>query len=394
VDLAGFDTRHQPAHPAPLLTAQDVHQIAFHQPRPGQPGYDEDQVDELLDRVEATLRSEDDLTAEQVHQVRFNQAEPDRPGYDAHEVDVFLDLVADTLRSTPQPRQAVAPAQGAHATSTKLKPAFGLSPADVRGVRFHKPRPGNRGYHEGEIDAFLERIEATLRGEDDLTAMEIQEAEFSPAPPGQFGYDQDDVDTFLDLVVVTLERTPPKPVRVKASTPPLTATDVRTVSFGKPPRGRRGYQEAQVDRFLDRVEETLLGRDDLTARDVREVKFSRPLIGRRGYDEDQVDAFLSRVEQQLADGLARRIPRITTWKELRQLKLPQASGAQRGYRVAQVDRLLEEIGIALDGMLGATSDEVTRAKLTQSLLAGQGYDRAFVDELLPELAAELRKRGR
>jgi DivIVA domain-containing protein len=394
VDSAGFDTRHQPAHPAPLLTAQDVHQIAFHQPRPGQLGYDEDQVDELLDRVEATLRSEDDLTAEQVHQVRFNQPEPGRPGYDGHEVDVFLDLVADTLRSTPQRQQAVAPAQGAHATSTKLKPALQLSPADVRGVRFHKPRPGNRGYHEGEIDAFLDRIEATLRGEDDLTAMEVQEAEFSSAPPDQFGYDEDDVDTFLDLVVVTLERTPPKPVRIKASTPGLTAIDVRTVSFGKPPRGRRGYQEAQVDRFLDRVENTLLGRDDLTARDVREVKFSRPLIGRRGYDEDQVDAFLSRVEQHLAGGPARRIPRITTWKELRQLKLPQASGAERGYRITQVDRLLEEIGIALDGMLGATSDEVTRAKLTPSLLAGQGYDRAFIDELLPELAAELRKRDR
>ena len=419
--MAGFPTRqHTPAHPAPLLSAQDLRQVAFHRPPPGLPGYDEQQVDDFLDRIEATLLGRDDVGEQEVRRMRFR---PARPGYHAAEVDVFMDLVAETLRSTPQRRQAVAPAQGAHATSTKMRPAPRLTPQDVRGVRFHKPRPGNRGYHEGEVDAFLDRVEATLAGRDHLTATEVQEVEFPFAPPGRVGYDEDDVDTFLDLVVVTLERAPappprPRPVPDDATAPvhpirdavpaeaaparddagarPLTARDVRTAAFGKPPRGRRGYQESQVDRFLDRVENTLLGQDDLTAQEVREVRFSRPVFGRRGYDETEVDTFLARVEKQLRDSPPgpRAIPPITTWQQLRALRIPQAGPNQRGYRTSQVDRVLEEVGIALDGMIGASSEEVANTRFALALMNGQGYDRAYLDELMPLLVTALRRRGR
>lgn len=37
----------------------------------------------------------------------------------------------------------------------------------------------------------------------------------------------------------------------------LRPVDVRNVAFGKPPVGRRGYDESEVDAFLDRVERTL-----------------------------------------------------------------------------------------------------------------------------------------
>ncbi|WP_211304214.1 DivIVA domain-containing protein [Umezawaea tangerina] len=378
------------------MSADDVSQVVFHRPPAGELGYDEDQVDAFIDRVEDTLRSKDQLVAADIRAMRFPFAVPGRLGYYAAEVDMFLELVAETLESTPQRRQAAAPALGAHATSTKMQPPPRLKPEDVRGVRFHKPRGNTPGYHEGEIDAFLARIEATLRGEDDLTALEVQEIEFGEATADQFGYDEDDVDTFLDLVVVTLEASPPLPVKQRTVEAPLTARDVRTASFGKPPRGRRGYQESQVDKFLDRIEDTLLGQDTLSAQDVREMKFSRPLIGRRGYNEDEVDAFLARVERQLADspGSPGRIPPITSWKQLRQVRLPPAAADQRGYRSAQVDRMLEEIGIALDGMLGATSGDILKVRFAHALMNGQGYDCAFVDELMPRLAAELQRRGR
>ncbi|MBB5807552.1 DivIVA domain-containing protein [Saccharothrix ecbatanensis] len=410
--MTGFDARtHLPAHPAPLLGAQDLRQVAFHRPPPGRPGYDEGQVDSFLDRIEETLLGRDNVSEHDVRTVRFR---PGRPGYHAIEVDAFMDLVADTLGSTPQRQQASAPAQGAHATSTGMRPAAaGLTPQDVRAVRFHKPRPGNRGYHEGEIDAFLDRIENTLAGRDHLTAQQVQDHEFSYAPPGQIGYDEDDVDTFLDLVVVTLERSPlvalERPVAVLPpvrprpgpGTRPLTARDVRTAAFGKPPRGRRGYHETQVDKFLDRIENTLLGQDDLSAREVREARFSRPMFGRRGYDETEVDAFLARVEKQLVDDPPRpgslrpvSLPPVTSWKQLRLIKIPVAGPAQCGYRTSQVDRMLEEVGIALDGMVGASSAEVAEMKFATSLIAGQGYDCAFVDELMPLLVTELRRRGR
>lgn len=414
MDRAGYEQRQHaaPAHPAPLLTAQDVAQVAFHRPPRGERGYDAGEVDAFLDLVEDTMRGKDFLSREDVLKIKFSSAGAKDPGYDVNEVNVFIQLVADTLQSTPQRQQKSAPAQGAHATSSRLTPAMRLTPEDVAAVRFHKPRPGTKGYHEGQIDAFLDRIEATLRGEDELTSEEVQNTEFSPAAAGTYGYDEEDVDTFLDLVVVMLETAPPprrptpppapvKPAAAPAPTPPprrpdapkLTPQEVRDVGFHRPPRGRRGYQESQVDAFLDRIEATMLGRDNLTAKDIRDARFSRPLIGRRGYDESEVDAFLVRVEKQLS-GPVRSIQPVRSWKELRQLRIPTAPPGQRGYRVAQVDRMLEEIGVALDGMLGASSEEIAKAKFTYSLLTGQGYDSSFIDELLPMLAAELRRRGR
>jgi DivIVA domain-containing protein len=38
---------------------------------------------------------------------------------------------------------------------------------------------------------------------------------------------------------------------------PLKPRDVRRVAFSKPPAGRRGYDETEVDLFLDVVEQTL-----------------------------------------------------------------------------------------------------------------------------------------
>jgi DivIVA domain-containing protein len=81
----------------------------------------------------------------------------------------------------------------------------------------------------------------------------------------------------------------------------LTPEHVRNVAFGKPPAGKRGYNEDEVDRFLHHVEAALrdpTGRS-LTAEQVHNMVFNKPRIGRRGYNEDQVDAFLDVVEEQL-----------------------------------------------------------------------------------------------
>ena len=39
----------------------------------------------------------------------------------------------------------------------------------------------------------------------------------------------------------------------------------------------------------------------ITAQDVEKVKFSKPPIGKRGYNEDEVDAFLDAVQESLGD---------------------------------------------------------------------------------------------
>ncbi|MCV7382578.1 DivIVA domain-containing protein [Mycolicibacter longobardus] len=84
----------------------------------------------------------------------------------------------------------------------------------------------------------------------------------------------------------------------------LTAEDVRQVAFGKPRMGRRGYDEAVVDAFLDLVEAELDGPapadgNALTPEQVETMVFANPPWGKRGYNEDQVDAFLERIAAEL-----------------------------------------------------------------------------------------------
>ena len=42
---------------------------------------------------------------------------------------------------------------------------------------------------------------------------------------------------------------------------PLTPADVHNVAFSKPPIGKRGYNEDEVDAFLDDVEATIVRLD-------------------------------------------------------------------------------------------------------------------------------------
>ncbi len=75
----------------------------------------------------------------------------------------------------------------------------------------------------------------------------------------------------------------------------LTAEDVRSATFEKPPWGKRGYDEKSVNDFLQLVARRLEGRGHLTADDVRSVRFGKPPFGKRGYSEDEVDALFDQI---------------------------------------------------------------------------------------------------
>jgi DivIVA domain-containing protein len=84
------------------------------------------------------------------------------------------------------------------------------------------------------------------------------------------------------------------------SVPRLTAQDVRYATFGKPPWGKRGYNNDEVDRFLQLAASRLDGYGNLSVDDVHAVSFSKPPIGKRGYNEDEVDDFLEQLEATIA----------------------------------------------------------------------------------------------
>lgn len=81
----------------------------------------------------------------------------------------------------------------------------------------------------------------------------------------------------------------------------VTADYPRSVTFEKPPWGRRGYNEKAVTDFLALCARRLDGRGHLTAQDVRNVRFNKPPFGKRGFDEDEVDAVLVEIATAIAE---------------------------------------------------------------------------------------------
>jgi DivIVA domain-containing protein len=109
--------------------------------------------------------------------------------------------ISELERRLAEPR----PADPSGASTTP----FRLTPEQVRHVAFSKPPLFKRGYSEDEVDAFLDRAEATLRDPTALgalTATDLHNVAFSKPPIGKRGYNEDEVDAFVDLVRIELSR--------------------------------------------------------------------------------------------------------------------------------------------------------------------------------------------
>ncbi|MFD6948850.1 cell division protein DivIVA [Nocardiopsis sp. TSRI0078] len=229
------------------LTPADIREKKFHTVRL-RPGYNEEDVDELLDRVEATLvaleggpRTGPLITADEVRNARFRTTRLS-PGYREDEVDDFLDIVVADLagrglgrtsgREQPPPlppRAAGGPAGPGTASRThghqpgepprhtgtgmpgRPPRRFGMTPEDVRRQQFATTRL-TTGYNEQEVDDFLDRAEYTLamlqQGRPDqvsLTAAEVERVQFATTR-ARPGYDPAQVDRFLDVLAEELHQ--------------------------------------------------------------------------------------------------------------------------------------------------------------------------------------------
>ncbi len=227
------------------LTPADIREKKFHTVRL-RPGYNEEDVDALLDRIEATLvaleggpRTGALITAEEVRNSRFRTTRLS-PGYREDEVDDFLDVVVADLAGRglgraqdqsplpPRPGAAGASARPRHqrpGADDRQRPSApgpqegpprpprrsGMTPRDVREKQFATTRL-TTGYNEQEVDDFLDRAEFTLdvlqQGRPDratLTAAEVERIQFSTTR-ARPGYDPAQVDHFLDVLAEELRR--------------------------------------------------------------------------------------------------------------------------------------------------------------------------------------------
>ncbi|MFC6085531.1 DivIVA domain-containing protein [Sphaerisporangium aureirubrum] len=193
--------------------------------------------------------------------------------------------------------------------------------------RFPRVHGLRNGYDPEQVDALILRIEATLgRGALEGPPVTADDIRMSRFDIRLGGYHEVAVDFALEAFVIAIEtrgveREEPAPgpaVKVKAEdddAPTLPglgesesvaetmtaawlesqAARVERVSF-RPGRLGSGYNEDEVDGFLDRVVATLRGTTDrpLSADEIRTATFSTVMF-KPGYSVSQVDAFLTEI---------------------------------------------------------------------------------------------------
>ncbi|MFC5754104.1 DivIVA domain-containing protein [Actinomadura rugatobispora] len=156
-------------------------------------GYDRAQVDALLERVTATLRyGRWGLTADDVRRTRFDIV---LRGYEQRAVD---ELLQEAIREL----QSAAP-MGVRPGRPKVHPGWLIS--WIQNARFSGA--GVRaGYDVRDVDAFLDRVVAGLRGvAPPMTARDVRDSAFRIVRLGP-GYDEGEVDRFLVQLAGALER--------------------------------------------------------------------------------------------------------------------------------------------------------------------------------------------
>ena len=78
-----------------LITPDVVHDIAFNNAPFRLGGYDHMDVDDVLDRIEATMRGTPSITRAELDHVRFRRPPIGKPGYSKEEVNTFIGMVLD-----------------------------------------------------------------------------------------------------------------------------------------------------------------------------------------------------------------------------------------------------------------------------------------------------------
>ncbi len=166
-----------------------------------------------------------------------------RTGYDREQVDEFMTKVRS-------------------AYEREVVDANGLSPLDIRRAAFDESRGG---YKTADVDAALDKLE-------DAFAKRLREQFVTQH--GQEAWNAD-LQQRAGVLYERLSRNP-------------------GTRFSKPSGLKRGYSAKAVDELLDRVTHYFNTGEVVTAQDIRSSTFKR--VGKsRAYVEKEVDAFLAKV---------------------------------------------------------------------------------------------------
>ncbi|MBG0828602.1 DivIVA domain-containing protein [Planomonospora sp. ID67723] len=329
-------------------------------------GYDPDQVDALIRRIEGTLGRGapvgEPITADEIRDARFRTK---LGGYNETAVDFALEafIVAVETRAAQQAGAARPPAAesfagistGASAVAPAAEPrAGGPWTGEVRvsgaqaaevpepqvphertagtpaGPQTGEVRAGGAGTAHARTDGPADAGEredgspadtartdeiwvagtrdgeapaagarAAGPGEAEAGAPGFREAETRPSPIGSPEIRDSAAPAAESGRPRDLWPKPPLPASLAVAGREEQAVRVERVAF-RPGRLGMGYDEGEVDVFLDRLVATLRGTTEqpLTPHDVREAKFGT-VVFRTGYSVSQVDGFLAEMAEVL-----------------------------------------------------------------------------------------------
>jgi DivIVA domain-containing protein len=161
----------------------------------------------------------------------------------------------------------------------------------------------------------------------------------------QQGYDIAEVDAFVARLEAAVDGRP--------GAQPVTVDEIRNVAF-RPVRFREGYAIEDVDDFLDlavqslsrgQVEDRSDGERPTDSRRQREAPRFNLVKLREGYDMAEVDDFVDRV---MATVNGQPVDRPVTSREIRTVRFSPVR-IREGYDVMEVDLFLETVEGWLDG---------------------------------------------
>jgi DivIVA domain-containing protein len=176
---------------------------SFERVRGNEYGYNAKQVDQFLQRAKVALETPKaaihPLGSADVRSVSFD---PVKGGYSATAVDAALDRLEDAFAR--RERDELIAARGEDAWLREIGNLSGVLRGRLHrpdGERFRRPtRKKARSYNVSDVDKLCHSLIGYLEEDQPLSVDSIRRAVFRPVA-GQDGYEETQVDAFLDRVV-------------------------------------------------------------------------------------------------------------------------------------------------------------------------------------------------
>ncbi|MBT2247144.1 DivIVA domain-containing protein [Arthrobacter sp. BHU FT2] len=186
--------------------ALDIHRqipASFERVQRSEYGYNAKQVDQFLQRARVSLETPEQA-AEPVNSsdVRAVSFDPVKGGYSAAVVDAALDRLEDAFAR--RERDELIAASGEEAWLREIGKLSGILRGRLHrpdGERFRRPAKRKaRSYNTADVDRLCHELVAYLEHDKPLSVDSVRRAVFRPAT-GRDGYEEAQVDAFLDRVV-------------------------------------------------------------------------------------------------------------------------------------------------------------------------------------------------